>query len=70
MTVYTRVPHLEPGMCTGCAVNHNASTEENTPAGQQCIILNKQSGNNCARSVWIEDTEAGRLAYITLKLEN
>ena len=69
MTTYIKVPEIHD--CDGCAVNHNAQTENETFEGQRCEQLSRSiDGCNKHKCIWIEDNEAARLAYITLKLEN
>ena len=69
MPVYIKVPEIYD--CEGCAVNHNASTESETHNGEMCNRLSREVGGcNDKKCIFIEDTEAARLAYITLKLEN
>lgn len=68
MTVYINVPEIWD--CEGCAVNHNAQTERGSFAADICRKLsNEVGGCNDKKCIFIEDTEAARLAYITLKLE-
>ena len=68
MTVYIKVQDIEPDCCTGCCLEYQEDA---------CLELRKRvsPGNNnmsvaCPSCIWIKDTEAARLAYITLKLEN
>jgi hypothetical protein len=69
MTTYIRVPEIHD--CDGCAVNHNAQTEGETFEDQRCTQLSDAIGGCYThKCIWIEDHEASRLAYITLKLEN
>ena len=62
MTVYIKVPEVE-STCTGCIANGIASME----------LCDKLHGTlaekGCKGTIFIEDTEPVRLAYITLKLE-
>lgn len=69
MTVYIKVPEIHD--CDGCAVNHDAIGDNSGYHADICRKLRREIGGcNDNKCIFIEDTEAGRLAYITLKLEN
>ena len=74
MTVYIRVPELESENGT------DWHDERRGPVCNGCVFQESEAdydrhtlrvgSTSCIKHVWIENTEAARLAYITLKLEN
>jgi hypothetical protein len=67
VTVYIKVPEIgNVGKMHGCAGCVAYEADERTC--NKLAALSQQ--HDCRDIIWIEDTEAARLAYITLKLEN
>lgn len=66
MTVYIKVPEIVKD-CDGCAA---ASRDNKAACTRLSASLANTPNKGCNGVIWIEDTEAARLEYITLKLES